>query len=162
MIVANAASGAVLDPAAQATVSPELLQAAEELRVAAGRIVRRLRPQGGTGGLTASELSVLARLEEAGPTGPGALAEAEQVSPPVVCTTLASLQRQGLVNREADPSDGRRAVISLTTTGRSTLTARRSVVSSRVATVLVERFTAAERRQLLGVVPLLQRLAGEL
>lgn len=144
------------------SVPVELLQASGELRVAVGRIVRRLRRQGEAGELTPSELSVLARLDEHGPCGPAALAEIEQVSPPVVCATLAGLQRHGLVNRNPDPYDGRRVVISLTTAGRSTLTARRSALSRRVAAALTDRFTAAERAQLLDVVPLLRRLAAEL
>jgi DNA-binding MarR family transcriptional regulator len=66
------------------------------------------------------------------------------------------------VNREADPQDGRRVVMSLTAAGRSALNARRSALSRRVATALSEGFTADERAQLLDAVPLLQRLAAEL
>ncbi len=145
-----------------ASGSPELLQAAGDLRVAAGRIVRRLRRLGETGELTPSRFSVLARLDEYGPCGPAALAEFEQVSAPVVCETLADLQRLGMVKRDPDPQDGRRVVISLTAAGRSTLNARRSALSRRVATVLTEGFTPSERAQLLDAVPLLQRLAAEL
>jgi DNA-binding MarR family transcriptional regulator len=143
-------------------VPAEVQQAAGDLGVAVGRIVRRLRQQYETGELTASELSVLARLYEHGPCGPAALAEAEQVSPPVVCATLASLQRHGMVDRNPDRHDGRRVVISLTVAGRSTLTARRSALSQLVARTLTDRFTAAEREQLVAAVPLLQRLAAEL
>ena len=127
-----------------------------------GRIVRRLRQGYAAGELTPAELSVLSRLDQHGPCGPAALAEIEQVSPPVVCATLAGLQRQDLVRRDPDPHDGRRAVMSLTPAGRSRLTARRSAVSQRVASTLADQFTAAERAQLMAVIPLLQRLASEL
>jgi DNA-binding MarR family transcriptional regulator len=138
------------------------LLAAGEFRVATGRIARRLRRLSATGELTPSELSVLDRLDEHGPCGPAALAEAEQVRPPVVCATLASLYRRGMVSRTPDRCDGRRVVISVTARGRSMLAARRSALSRRVADALTEQFSAAERTQLLDAVPLLQRLAAEL
>jgi len=144
------------------SVPVDVVRAAGELRVAVGRIVRRLRCQRAAGELTASELSVLARLDEHGPCGPAALAEIEQVSAPVVCATLTGLQRRGMVDRDPDPHDGRRVVISLTAAGRSALLARRSALSRRVAVALTDRFSPAERQQLLDVVPLLQRLAGAL
>jgi DNA-binding MarR family transcriptional regulator len=159
----RAATGAAPTGSADSTAAPpELLQAAGELRVAVGRIVRRLRRPNGAAELTPSELSVLARLDEHGPCGPAALAEIEQVSPPVVCASLAGLQRFGMVDRAPDPHDGRRVVISLTAAGRSALTARRSALAHQVAGALTTRFNPAERQQLLDAVPLLQRLAADL
>ena len=127
-----------------------------------GRIVRRLRQEWEAGDLTAAELSMLARLEQDGPCGPAALAEAEQVTPPVVCTTVAGLERQGLVQRDPDPGDGRRVILSVTPAGQAELTARRSVLSQRVAAALADGFSPGERQQLIDVVPLLQRLAARL
>jgi DNA-binding MarR family transcriptional regulator len=138
------------------------LSAAGELRVAAGRIVRRLRQQWETGELTVAELSMLTRLEQTGPCGPAALAEAEQVTPPVVCSTLDGLQRRGMVDRAPDPTDGRRVIVSLTRAGRGELTTRRSALTHRVAAAMAKGFSAAERDQLMAAVPLLQRLAAEL
>jgi DNA-binding MarR family transcriptional regulator len=142
--------------------SSDLLRSAGELRIAVGRIVRRLRQEWEAGDLTAAELSMLARLEQDGPCGPVALAEAEQVTPPVVCTTVAGLQRQGLVQRDPDPCDGRRVILSVTPAGQAELTARRSALSQRVAAALADGFSPGERQQLIDVVPLLQRLAGRL
>ena len=55
--------------------SSDLSRSAGELRIAVGRIVRRLRQEWEAGDLTAAELSMLARLEQDGPCGPVALAE---------------------------------------------------------------------------------------
>jgi DNA-binding MarR family transcriptional regulator len=142
--------------------APELLRSAGELRIAVGRIVRRLRQGWEAGDLTAAELSMLARLEQDGPCGPVALAGAEQVTAPVVCSTVAGLQRHGLVQRDPDPRDGRRVILSVTPAGQAELTARRSALSQRVAAALADEFTPAERQQLIDVVPLLQRLAARL
>lgn len=135
---------------------------ANDLRVATARIGRRLRQQHTVGEPTPAEMSVLARLEEFGSCGLVALADAEQVSSSVVCTTLAGLQSRNLVAREPDPQDGRRVILSLTNAGRSQLHARRSALSRQVAAVLHERFEPDERDQLVAVIPLLQRLATEL
>src|ERR1700728_3147176 len=140
--------------------SPDLSRTAGDLRIAVGRISRRLRQEWETGDLTAAELSMLARLEQDGPCGPAALAEAEQVTPPVVCSVVRGLQQHGLVQRDPDPSDGRRVILSVTSAGHAELTTRRSALSERVAAVLADGFTSAERQQLTDVVPLLQRLAA--
>jgi DNA-binding MarR family transcriptional regulator len=145
-----------------ASYPPVPARAAEDLRVAAGRIVRRLRQEWETGELTAAELSMLLRLGQDGPCGPAALAEAERVTPPVVCSTIGALERRGLVQRDPDPRDGRRILLSLTPAGRTELTARRSALSRRVATALIDGFTPAERQQLIDAVPLLDRLATQL
>ena len=146
-----------------ATAIPaDLLQSAGDLRVALGRLVRRLRQSHEAGGLTPAGLSLLSRLDEHGQLGPAGLAEVEHVSAPVICEILNGLQQRGLVARAPDPNDGRRVVMSLTAAGRQELTARRSALSRRVAVVLAERFTDAERERLLAVVPLLQRLGAEL
>jgi DNA-binding MarR family transcriptional regulator len=140
----------------------DLVRAAHDLRVSVARIVRRLRQEVEAGELTASSLSVLDRLEHDGPAGPGTLAAHERVSPPVMCSTLAGLQEQGLVRRDPDPHDGRRVVMSLTAAGHRVLSARRSATSRRIARALRDGFSPDERRQLVDVLPLLDRLAAQL
>jgi DNA-binding MarR family transcriptional regulator len=140
--------------------SPDLSRTAGDLRIAVWRIFRRLRREWETGDLTAAELSMLARLEQDGPCGQAALAEAEQVTPPVVCRVVQGLQQQGLIQCDPDPGDGRRVILSVTWAGHAELTTRRSALSGRVAAVLADGFTSAERQQLTDIVPLLQRLAA--
>lgn len=137
----------------------ELCGAAARLRIAVGRIARRLRQGHAVGELTLSEVSVLARLDRQGPATPGALAELERVRPQAMGTTLAALEDRGLVTRRPDEQDGRRVVMSVTAAGRGVLADRRSESTQRIGQVLTAEFTAAERRQLLDAVPLLERLA---
>ena len=132
---------------------------ASDLRVALGRIVRRLRQAHEPGELTLSELSVLARLDRDGPATPGALAGGERVRPQAMGTTLATLEQRGLVARMPDPDDGRRVSISATEAGRRLLLDRRSESTRRVTRALAEGFTPEERRRLIEAVPLLERLA---
>ncbi|MFD9096708.1 MarR family winged helix-turn-helix transcriptional regulator [Streptomyces collinus] len=131
------------------------------LRLAMGRIVRRLRQAHAVGDLTLSGVSVLARLAAAGPDAPGSLAELERVRPQAMATTLAGLERRGLVSRAPDAADGRRAVVSITAAGRSVLEERRSESVDRLARALDE-FTPQERAALRAAMPLLDRLADRL
>jgi DNA-binding MarR family transcriptional regulator len=135
---------------------------AAELRVAVGRIARRLRQGHAVGELTLSEVSVLARLDGEGPATPGLLAEAERVRPQAMGTTLAALERRELVRRSPDAEDGRRVVMTVTAAGRTLLRDRRSESVRRIALAMADALTAAERRRLLAALPLLDRLAERL
>jgi DNA-binding MarR family transcriptional regulator len=140
-------------------IPDELVRAGSELRVALGRVVRRLRQAHAIGEVTLSEASVLSRLDRGGPATPGALAVDERVRAQAMASTLAALVQRGLVSRRPDPNDGRRAFISLTPSGRQVLLDRRRETTRRMARALAEGFTPTERRRLIAAVPLLERLA---
>ncbi|MER6061463.1 MarR family transcriptional regulator [Streptomyces sp. NPDC001792] len=134
---------------------------AAALRLAMGRIVRRLRQAHAVGDVTLSGVSVLARLARTGPDSPGSLADLERVRPQAMASTLAGLEQRGLVSRTPDTADGRRAIVSITEEGRTMLEQRRSESVSRLAHALDE-FTPQERQALYDALPLLDRLAERL
>jgi DNA-binding MarR family transcriptional regulator len=138
-----------------------VLRAACDLRVALGRLVRRLRQAHAPGELTLSETSVLSRLDRDGPATPGALADGERVRPQAMGATLAVLEQRALVTRAADPGDGRRVLMSTTPAGTRLLTDRRSASTQRMAAALAG-LTADEQRGLIAVIPLLERMADQL
>lgn len=140
----------------------DLLQASTDLRVALGRLVRRLRQGYVVGELTLPERSVLSRLDREGPATPGCLADLERVKPQAMGVTLAGLVDRGLVERRKDDSDGRRVLMSVTEAGVRLLTDRRSQTTRQMATALAEKFTEAEQRELIAAIPLIERLADEL
>ncbi|HVB51307.1 MAG TPA: MarR family transcriptional regulator, partial [Acidimicrobiales bacterium] len=76
--------------------------AAVRLRLALVRLSRALR-QGNTAGLSASQLSALATIDEYGPLRLSALAERESIGAPVATRVVASLEELGLVTRSDDP-----------------------------------------------------------
>jgi DNA-binding MarR family transcriptional regulator len=134
-------------------------EVAATLQLIVGRIVRKVRQsKNAVGRVTLFEASVLARLDRAGPNHPGALAEAEGVRPQAIATTLAALEERGLVSREPDAEDGRRAVVTLTEAGRQMVADRRSESVRRLAAAMAN-LTPAERRELEAALPLLERLA---
>ncbi len=93
---------------------------ATRLRLAVTRTARRLR-QEGTIGFTASQGAMLATIERHGPLTPSELAQRERVQRPTVTRMLARLEEDGIVQRAADPADGRSFLVSLTPHGRELL-----------------------------------------
>ena len=132
---------------------------AAALRVSIGLLLRRLRQVRPDDEITLPESSALARLDRTGPATPGALAKVEQISPQSMGATIAALEARGLVERHADPADGRRVVLSVTGAGLELLRNKRGARTEQMAQALSAGFTAAELRQLAAAAPLLERLA---
>ena len=141
------------------TEEPDVRDIAAALRVSIGLLRRRLRQVRTGDDLTMPESSALARLDRTGPATPGALAKAEQISPQSMGATLAALEARGLVERHADPADGRRVVLSVTAAGLDLLRTKRGARIEQMAQALSAGFTAAELRHLAAAAPLLERLA---
>ncbi|MFJ5271779.1 MarR family winged helix-turn-helix transcriptional regulator [Streptomyces sp. NPDC088358] len=134
---------------------------ASALRLAVGRMTRRLRQAHAVGDVSLSGVSVLARLAADGAGSPGSLAELERVRPQAMASTLAALGERGLVGRAPDTADGRRIIVAITEEGRAMLAERRSESVQRLAAALDE-FTERERETLASALPLLDRLAERL
>jgi DNA-binding MarR family transcriptional regulator len=143
----------------------DIIGVAAALRDSIGLLRRRfrqLKAERGDGDLTLPESAALVRLDRGGPTTASALARLEQISPQSMGATLAGLQARGLVQRQPDPCDGRRAVISVTEAGRDVLTDRRNAHTGLLAAALADGFTRAELDVLAAAAPLLERLAERL
>jgi DNA-binding MarR family transcriptional regulator len=133
---------------------------AVRLRVTLARLVRRLRAVGGEGDLTASQLSALATIAEAGLLRIGDLASREAVTAPTMTRLVDSLVRAGLVRRDRDPADGRSTLVSPTALGAARLGAigqeRTAFLADRIA-----QLRASERRSLSDAVPVLEHLGAD-
>jgi len=99
---------------AQIVSNPEI---AARLRLAITRLARVMRQHGGAG-LTPSQLSALATIEDLGPIRMSELAAKENVSAPVATRVIASLQELGYIERIKDGSDGRACLIDLSKEGQ--------------------------------------------
>jgi DNA-binding MarR family transcriptional regulator len=138
---------------------PDVTEVAAALRVSIGLLLRRMRQVRPDGELSLPETSALARLDRTGPATSSTLARLDQISPQSMGATLAGLEARGLVARQPDPEDGRRAVLSLTEAGQQVLRDKRSARVAQLAQALSHGFTPAELRQLHAAAPLLERLA---
>ena len=134
-------------------------ETATRLRISLGAFRRRAHEAAIEGELTGPQLSALSRLDRRGPATTAQLARWEEISPQAMGATIAGLERQGLVRRTADATDGRRSIISLTDTGRTAIVSGRSAIVDKVERVLRESFTAEEIATLDTAAQLIQRLS---
>jgi DNA-binding MarR family transcriptional regulator len=141
---------------------PDAHEVAAALRVATGMLYRRLKQLSTEHDLTLAESSTLSRLERGGPASSSELARHDRISPQSMGVTVAALEEKCLIERDRDPGDGRRIVLSITDAGRQLIYDRRGERTGQIAAALGDGFSGAELRQLMAVVPLLERLAEKL
>jgi DNA-binding MarR family transcriptional regulator len=139
-------------------VSESAVAAARDLRVMFSRLRRRLLEVATADDLTPSQTAVLIRLIKDGPASTSQLAGAERVRPQSMATTLAGLDRHGLIVRTPDPEDGRRQLITLTEGGRRHAEKDRRVREEWLVLAMQDRYTEPERRVINEALALLERL----
>ncbi len=136
----------------------QLTRMATDLRLACMRISRRVRYES-SHDVAPHQFSVLCRLEET-PRTPGELADIERVAKPSMTRTLAALVERGLVGRQADPTDGRQVIVSITAEGRASVRAirrkRDAWMASRVANLTPEEQDVLQRAAVI-----LDKVAGQ-
>jgi DNA-binding MarR family transcriptional regulator len=93
------------------------VEVAERFHSAAIHLLRSLRRQDDSTGITAPRLSALSVVVFAGPLTLGELAAAEQVRPPTMSRLVSSLEAEGLVVRVGDTQDRRVVRVSATPAG---------------------------------------------
>ena len=135
------------------------LALAAELRVVAGRLVRRLREQADTGDLTTSQKSALLHLEREGPATVTTLARAQDMRPQSMGAIVSALQLAGLVEGAPDPADGRQILLSLTAACRDMIATGRAARQDWLFRAIQATLDREEQEQLAGAVELLKRLA---
>jgi len=132
------------------------------LAVAIKRVHGRLREAaraGEVGLMPIAQVAVIKRLRNDGPTTASALAAAEHISHQAITQTLAALKRAGLVRSAADPTDGRKSVITVTPAGNrlfeSAIASRNAWLGRAIGHVVSPR----ERASLEKSIELLERIA---
>lgn len=132
------------------------IELASRLRLVVTRLGRRLRHQA-AGDLTPSQMSALASVVRLGPMTLGDLSTVENVRPPTVTKVVATLEEQGLVVREVDPSDRRVSRIDATVRGSELLAESRSRSNAYLAARL-QALPPDERATLERAIGMLERL----
>src|ERR1700740_10565 len=137
-------------------------QASDAVRLAMAvfRLRSRIRIESGlrSTGIPISQLAVLARIINEGPTTASALAAGEHVTPQAIAQSLATLKERGLVEKQADPSDGRKSLVTATATGRELM---EGIAASREEwlTQAIDAAVRPEERPLLAeAIELLERI----
>jgi DNA-binding MarR family transcriptional regulator len=137
------------DPALEATVA--------ELTAAVGQLLRRLRAHANPNELNLSQLSALARLDQHGAMTTTELARADAMKPQSMGAILASLEQEGLVQRQPHPTDGRQILFALTKEGAE-MRRQRGIAKREWLLAAMARLEPAELKTLVDAIPLIKRL----
>jgi DNA-binding MarR family transcriptional regulator len=142
-----------------ATITSTDAETAARLRLVISRLARAVRQHGAVG-LTPSQISALATIEEFGPLRMSDLAGYELIGAPVATRVVATLQELGLVQRADGSTDGRVSLIELSDAGRQMLA---GLWSERAAglTARIERLQPEQVAVLTAALPVLERLVRD-
>jgi DNA-binding MarR family transcriptional regulator len=135
---------------------PEI--AVTELSLAIGQLLRRLRTEANPSELNLSQMGTLARLEQHGWMTTADLARIEAMKPQSMGAILASLEQEGLVQRQPHPTDGRQVLFALTDEGAEARR-KRSIAKRDWLLTAMAKFDPEEQRILISAAALIKRLA---
>ncbi len=126
-----------------------------ELRETLARGTRRLRIESGP---SVSQLAVISHLRRRGPLSTNDLAATERVRPQSMTGTVRSLEESGMVRRRPHPTDRRQMLVELTRKGIKTLEDVYAMREDWLTSVILQKLTANERRELQSGLKLVQRI----
>ena len=138
-------------------ISEETLAAA--VVSALERLIGLFRSLSPASGLSLTSTATLATLERSGSSRLTWLAVREGVTQPAMTQVIARLEDAGLVDRAADPADGRVVQVRITADGKAMLAGRRAVRAERV-TRLLDRLSPDERAALAAALPAMDALVN--
>lgn len=122
---------------------------------------RHARRRSGSSGISATDSSLLAHLDEREPTRPGALARHLGIGQPALSAAIKRLVTLGLIDASPSPSDARVRHLRLTSKGAVAMRQHSVLEASRVEKLL-ERLTPSHRRAAIGGIELLARAARQM
>jgi DNA-binding MarR family transcriptional regulator len=149
----------VTDVATTDQAPAETADLAATLRIGVARLSRRIRVERSGDDLTFNQLSVLGTLSRYGALPVGEIAAHENVKPPSMTRTVASLEDLGLVTRRPVATDGRQVLVDLTDEARAVMDADRRRRDAWLVQQLSD-LSPAELSLLVEVAPILERLAA--
>ena len=136
---------------------------AARLRVAVGRLSRRLRDTaaGSEAGMTPTRISVLLTVMRDGPIRLSELATAESLNPTMLSRIVSGLVERGLLERTSDDDDRRAAWVNATLAGRRLAKHIRSERTDAINAAL-EGLSVEHRGCLERALPALEALSEQL
>lgn len=142
------------------TPSPDLEDLADAFFSAAHGLKRTVNARFQTTGLSLARLRVLFQLSIHGPSRMGELSTCVDVAPRTMTSTVAAMERDGLVRRQPDPDDRRATVVEITDEGlRSYDEGRR--LQARAVADLFDVLDGGERETLREILSRLEAAAAD-
>ncbi|MFF1833429.1 MarR family winged helix-turn-helix transcriptional regulator [Streptomyces sp. NPDC058231] len=127
-----------------------------QMKLLQRRLRREVLP---VGGLSHSEVQVLAVIVRTDAVTPRSVADELRMTSSNVAAALRELEADGLVTRERDPQDGRRVKLSLTQRGAGLVAAFRSERDTWLGRAITTQLTAEESACLARAGDLMERLS---
>lgn len=142
-----------------APLSKSQSHTAAGLRLVIGRLTRSIRNHGAAG-LTPSQISAMASIEELGRVRISDLATRESMGAPVATRIIASLEELGYIKRIQDTLDKRACLVELTLSGQRVL---KNLWEERTVGLneRIQKLTKSEIDVLNAALPVLEKLAKE-
>ena len=119
-------------------------------------LIRSLNPPGE---LSLTAAATLATLERSGPCRLSSLAASQGVTQPAMTQLIARMKEAGLVERAADPGDGRVVKLHITAAGRVLLSCRLAMRAERLVGLL-SQLSLDEQVALAAAWPAIEALAN--
>jgi DNA-binding MarR family transcriptional regulator len=107
--------------------------------------------------MSLTSISTLSTLERTGPRRVTDLAASEGVAQPSVTALVASLVREGYVERRSDPTDKRVVMVAITDAGAAYLRARREV-HAQIMEDILGRLPTDEVATLTAAIPVIDHI----
>lgn len=135
---------------------------AMELAIAVSRLQARMKHEAGIAerGITASQLTMLKRLDTEGELSVSTLAAYEHVSQQAITQRLELLRSTGYVTQHADSKDRRRRLVGLTDEGHAFLAHVTASQTTWLAHAIEYALDDGERGDLAAATTLIERIAA--
>ena len=139
-------------------IGKKLDNAVIDFTQAIGLLVRRVRTAAASEDLSWTESLVMSRLSKDGPATTADLARAEGIKPQSMGTTVAALEKAGIVERKPHPTDGRQVNIELTAKGAAL---RKSAKDAKLAWLVqvIAQLDEEQQKTLFAAGEIIKRVA---
>jgi DNA-binding MarR family transcriptional regulator len=135
------------------------IDATNRLRRSVGDLGRAIQKIEGTPG---GHLETLGLLSREGAQSIAQLARSRRIRHQSMSSTVAELEKQGLVKRSLDPADKRGVLIQLTDAGSAVVDESRLTRSTLLFDAATKALNEEERERLVSTAELLERVRAEL
>nr|WP_051461373.1 MarR family transcriptional regulator [Tomitella biformata] len=106
------------------------------------------------------QISALVALLMNGPMTPGGLANYERVKPPSMTRVLGLLESSGLIDRTKHPTDGRQAIVAISSQGKALLLTEQST-REKWLREKIEGLTSDQRNTLCAAASIMIEISSE-
>lgn len=138
----------------------DTIDTASQLHRSALKLLRMLRALPADKGFGIAKMGLLTHLYQEGTTTATGIANYLRIRPQSVTRLLADLEKRGYITRKADKTDRRQSLIEITPAGTKILLKEGRGQQEKLALIIGETLSDAEKQMLLVAALLMDRLSA--